>query len=160
MKLDHGVQLVEGRGRDEARDAAWIWARATALRDRLPEPATGEEKLPGIQRRLDLKGAALLLARRDSRHVGFTLFAPRGSSLEVYYLAVSPESWGTGVAGALLAGAEEHARAIGRAAVDLWVIADNDRALGVYHKAGYADTGQLQHDEPSGRTERRLLKLL
>lgn len=61
-------------------------------------------------------------------------------------------------ANALLVGAEDHARNIGRAALELWVINDNDRALGVYKRSGFVDTEQVKRDESSGQIERRLLK--
>lgn len=158
MGLDDDLQLVMGLGSAAVGNAALIWARATALRDRRPEPSTGEEKMPGIQRRLGVAGAKLLLARRDDAYVGFALFAPHEENLEIFYLAVDPDSWGNGVANALLIGAEEHARAIGRAVLELWVINDNDRALGVYARSGFVDTEQLHYDESSGRLERRMIK--
>ncbi len=158
MELNDELQLAVSLEPHAVRSAALIWARATALRDGLPEPATGEEKMPGIQRRLSLEGSRLLLARQVDTYVGFTLFAPQAENLEIFYLAVGPDSWGSGVASALLVGAEEHARSLGRAALELWVINDNDRALGVYERAGFADTKQVKLDEFSGQIERRLLK--
>ena len=90
--------------------AALIWGRARARRDRSPQPPGVEETLPGIERRLGLEGAKLLLAWQDSHPVGFTLFAPRSRTLEVFYLAVDPDAWGTGVASHLLLEVEQHAR--------------------------------------------------
>lgn len=156
--LDNKVQLAVGLGLDAIVEAAWIWARATAARDRRSEPPSGEEKIPGIQRRLSLEGSSLLLARRDSKSVGFALFAPHSDSLEIYYLAVDPDSWSSGVASALLAGTQDHARSIGRAKLELWVIDDNKRALGAYARSGFVDTGQLKRDETTGQVERRLVK--
>ena len=158
MGLDDDLQLAMSLEPHAVGIAALIWARATAVRDRRPEPATGEEKMPGIQRRLSLEGSRLLLARRDDTYVGFTLFAPHEENLEILYLAVAPDSWGKGVASALLVSAEAHARNIGRAALELWVINDNDRALRVYERSGFVDTEQVKRDESSGQIERRLLK--
>lgn len=140
------------------REAALVWARAKARRDQTPEPATVKETLPGIHRRLGLHGATMLLARRDRACVGFTLFAPREATLEIFYLAVDPDSWGTGVASTLLAGAEAHARDLGRPALEQWVISSNVRALGVYERFGFIRTEDLTRDATSGQTELRLLK--
>jgi GNAT superfamily N-acetyltransferase len=139
-------------------EAAVIWARARARRDHEPEPATGETTLPGIQRRLDLAGAKLLLAFRDGRPVGFTLFAPRARTLEVFYLAVDPLEWGRGVASGLLRSVEQYAKEIGRDILELWVINDNGRAISVYERSGWLGTDELMPDAASGRIERRFLR--
>lgn len=155
--LNANVELAVGSEPHAVLEAALIWARATAVRDRRPEPATGADKVPGIQRRLRLAESTLLLARRNGRGVGFALFAPREESLEIFYVAVDPDSWGSSVASALLIGAENHARSIGRSIVELWVINDNERALGVYARSGFVDAGQLKRDS-TGQVERRLVK--
>lgn len=154
------LKLTINRELEAAREAARIWALAKARRDQNSAPDPVEKTLPGIQRRLDVAGSELILAARGDSHVGFTLFAPRGGSLEIFYLAVAPDSWGSGVAGALLASVEKHARDVSRATLDLWVISDNERAISVYKRAGFIDTEQLQHDDSSGRTERRMIKEL
>lgn len=154
------LKLTTNRGPEAAREAARIWALAKARRDQGSEPDSVEKTLPGIQRRLGLAGSGLILAARGDSFAGFTLFAPRTESLEIFYLAVAPDSWGSGVAEALLAGVENHARGISRTTVDLWVISDNERAISLYKRAGFSDTGQLQHDDSSGRTERRMIRAL
>lgn len=155
---DGVVRVAAAPGTDGVKDAAAIWARAKARRDQDPEPATVEETMPGIRRRLSIDGAKLLLARRDGHAVGFTLFAPRTGTLEVFYLAVDPDAWGLGVASHLLLGAEKHARQIGRETLELWVINDNERAIRVYEKAGWVGTEEVQRDPASGRLERRFLR--
>lgn len=47
MELNDELQLAVSLEPHAVRSAALIWARATALRDGLPEPATGEEKCQG-----------------------------------------------------------------------------------------------------------------
>lgn len=147
-------------GHEAAHEAAQIWALAKARRDHDAAPAPAEEILPGVQRRLRVPGAELIVASQGGRAVGFTLFAPRAASLEIFYLAVAPDAWGRGVAAALLASVEEFARGISRTAVDLWVISDNDRAISVYQRAGFVDSGELHHDAASGRSECRMVKVL
>jgi ribosomal protein S18 acetylase RimI-like enzyme len=156
--FDDAIQLVTCQEADAVRESAAIWARAKAQRDHDPEPATAEETMPGLRRRLLLDGAEMIPARRDGTCVGFTLFAPRTQTLEVFYLAVDPGSWGGGIGSRLLRSAENHAREIGRTTLELWVISDNTRAIGVYENYGFVGTGEEKCDSASGRTERRFLK--
>jgi GNAT superfamily N-acetyltransferase len=154
------LQVTAEHGTDGVRESAAIWARAKAWRDQDPEPATVEHTIPGIRRRLGLEGARLLLARRGGHPVGFTLFAPRARTLEVFYVAVDPDAWGCGVASRLLLAAEDEARQLGRETLELWVIDANVRAIGVYERAGWVGTEQVQRDPTSGRVERRFLRHL
>ena len=108
------VYVAAAHGADRVKECAAIWARAKACRDQDAEPATIEETMPGIWRRLSIDGASLFLARRDGHPVGFLLVAPRARTLEVFYLAVDPDVWGCGVGSRLLLSAEDHAREIGR----------------------------------------------
>lgn len=152
------VQVTAEHGADGVEESAAIWARAKASRDQDPEPATVEETTPGIRRRLGIDGAELFLARRDGHPVGFAVVAPRARTLEVFYLAVDPDAWGGGVGSRLLLSAEEHARAIGRDTLELWVIHDNERAVRVYERSGWVGTGDVKRDPASGRLERRFLR--
>ncbi|SEE84286.1 Acetyltransferase (GNAT) family protein [Arthrobacter alpinus] len=154
------LKLTTSREFEAQREAARIWSLAKARRDQNSESDPVEKTLPGIQRRLDLAGAELILATNSKGSVGFTLFAPHEETLEIFYLAVAPDSWGGGVAGALLAGVEEYAREISRGILELWVISDNERAINVYQRAGFIGTDQLQYLESSGQTERRMIKHL
>lgn len=135
-----------------------IWAQAKARGDQNPGVATAAESLPGIRRRLSLDGAQLVFAQRAGHAVGFTLFAPRAQTLEIFYLGVSPDSWGSGVGSLLLLSAEDHARAIAREALELWVISNNERAIGVYERSGFIDTKEENLDKSSGTIERRFLR--
>jgi ribosomal protein S18 acetylase RimI-like enzyme len=154
------VHVAAAPGEDGVRESAVIWAHAKARRDHDPEPSSAEQTMPGIQRRLSIHGARLLLARRDGHAVGFVLVAPRTRTLEVFYLAVHPRAWGSGVGTRLLLSAEGHARQIGRATLELWVINDNERAIRVYERAGWVGTDEVQRDTSSGRLERRFLRHL
>lgn len=157
--LDNAVHMVAGQDAEAVWDAAVIWAGARARRDHEPEPVAAEETMPGIRRRLALDGATLLRARRDGRCVGFALFAPRPQTLEIFYLAVAPDSWTGGIGSRLLLDVENHAREIGCATLELWVISDNERAIRVYEKYGFAGTGE-ESEPPNGRPERRFVKHL
>jgi len=156
---DGVVHVAAAHGADRVKESAAIWARATACRDQAPEPATIEETVPGIWRRLSIDGASLFLARRDGNAVGFLLAAPRAQTLEIFYLAVDPDAWGCGVGSHLLLSAEDHARKIGRETLELWVINDNQRAIRVYERLGWLGT-EVKRATPSGRLERRFLRHL
>jgi GNAT superfamily N-acetyltransferase len=155
-----GLHVAVGVGDEDTRQAACIWARAKARRDRAPEPESVEQALPGVRRRLALDGSTLLLARRDDRALGFALSAPRAATLELFYLAVSPDDWGVGVAALLLAAVDEQARSRGCEQMELWVLDDNTRAIMVYGRAGWVRTDELVRDPASGRVERRLVRRL
>ena len=87
---DGAVHVTAAHGAARVKESAAIWARAKARRDQDPEPATIEETMPGIWRRLSIDGASLFLARRDGHPVGFLLAAPRAQTLEIVYLAAAP----------------------------------------------------------------------
>lgn len=89
--------------------------------------------------------ALVLLAHEGTRAVGlancfygFSTFAAR-PLLNVHDLAVLPEFRGRGVGRALLAAAEERARAKGCAKLTLEVREDNARARQLYEARGFRD---------------------
>jgi GNAT superfamily N-acetyltransferase len=153
---DDVIQVTRARTGPAVLQAAAIWAQATKRRDQSQKLASAEEKVPGIERRLALDGAELFLARRADRPVGFAVVAPRGETLELFYLAVDPEAWGSGVGTRLLQRVDEHAREIGRESLELWVIDDNERAIRVYQRSGWAGTEQTKMS--AGRMERRFTR--
>lgn len=134
--------------------AAGIWARATALRDQLLKAPSAQDKLAGIEAALVGEGSRLILARMASDAEGFAILVPREMTTEVVYLAVDPDSWGRGVGSALLGFIRRFADG---AAVDLelWVIADNERAVRTYERAGWVGSSDLKVRNASGRVERR-----
>lgn len=144
------------QGREPARDAAGIWARATALRDQLPVVPPLDDKLPGIESALALDGALLLMARIGERAMAFSIVVPRMVFLDVLYLAVDPEAWGKGLSRSLL----EHLRHYSLEAqtpMELWVIADNKRAISSYESAGWIPTSDVKIRNSAGRLERRYI---
>ncbi|MDV8057026.1 MULTISPECIES: GNAT family N-acetyltransferase [unclassified Rhodococcus (in: high G+C Gram-positive bacteria)] len=159
MKRSGRPVIVAGDPED-LHAVASIWARSTAVRDGRRTPGSPSSAVAGIRRRLDIAGAAILVAETDNRTVGFVLFAPRGRNFEIFYLAVDPAMWGEGVATELLRSVETHVHAVDCATLELWVIDDNDRAIGVYENAGWIGTDVTQVDGASGRVERRFVRML
>ena len=145
-------------GPDAQREAAGIWARATARRDHLPPVPPVQEKLVGIQQALAEDGASLHLARRGPCAVGFCVLVPRQDCLEVRHLASDPRAWGSGVGRALLEHVQQHAHRAGSPRGELWVIADDARAIGVYERAGWVGTEVVAVRGPAGRVERRFVR--
>ena len=152
------VEVTTSPDAAAVRDAAGIWARARARRDGTTSPTSVDAAEAGVRRRLALEGAALLLARQDERMVGFALVAPRPETLELFHLAVDPSAWGHGLAAELLRAVDSRAGVVGRTTLELWVIDDNQRAVGVYERAGWTRTDQTERDPTSGRIERRLVR--
>jgi len=139
---------------------AKIWALTVARRDHQPQPADGARALAGVQRRLALPDARLMVASKAGVLAGFTLCAPHDGYLEIYYVAVAPDFWGQGLARELLAEVDRYARKTGFQETRLWVIAENSRAIKLYQANGYRPTGEELIDEASGRVEVLLAKAL
>ncbi|AWB86085.1 hypothetical protein C3E77_05285 [Mycetocola zhujimingii] len=74
--------------------------------------------------------------------------------MEIIYLAVDPQAWGQGVAGQLLDFIRRRSETAGTP-LELWVIADNDRAVSSYERAGWTRTANVEVRNSSGRPERR-----
>ena len=152
--LGTDLAVVIDGGTNARLSAAGMWARATALRDGLPDAASAGDKLPGIEAGLANAGAQLLLARTASKPVGFAVVVPRDITIEVLYLAVDPGLWGQGVARTLLDFIRRQALQ-SRKDLELWVIADNERAVKTYERAGWTRTPDLKVRNDSGRVEGR-----
>lgn len=70
--------------------------------------------------------------------IGFSTFQAR-ALLNIHDLAVLPGRRGSGIGGALLAAAEEHARALGCCRLTLEVQDDNAPARRLYERCGFRD---------------------
>jgi ribosomal protein S18 acetylase RimI-like enzyme len=88
----------------------------------------------------------VLVAERDGELVGSVTLTPPGAPLskdagpeeyEFRFLGVARRAWGTGVAEALVAACEEHARAAGARRMVISVIDWNDVGLRLYQRLGY-----------------------
>ena len=144
------------QGRAPARDAARIWARATARRDNLAVIPSLADKLSGIESALAVDGALLLMARIGERAMAFSIVVPQRDVLEVLYLAVDPIAWGNGLARQLLDHLRHHS-VKARTPMELWVIDDNERAIAIYESAGWIPTSEVKVRNSAGRPERRYI---
>jgi GNAT superfamily N-acetyltransferase len=86
--------------------------------------------------------------------MGFAIVVPRENTIEVLYLAVDPGLWGQGAGRTLLEFIRRQALQ-SRKDLELWVIADNDRAVQTYERAGWTRTQDVKVRNDSGRVERR-----
>lgn len=101
------------------------------------------ERTPG-----SVDAAALVFYRRNARNA------------RLYSLAVGIHARGIGLGGALLAAAEDDARARGRASMRLEVRADNASAIALYERRGYRRVGHLPHFYEDGADAWRYAKPL
>ncbi len=82
--------------------------------------------------------AGLFVAERDGRVVGFHWTKVEDGVGEVYVVGVDPDHHGGGLGTALTARGLRHLWERGLRVVDLYVEGDNDPALAVYHRFGFA----------------------
>ena len=95
---------------------------------------------------------AHLVAEVNGAVVGYVLVKPSTPLKEnahvsgIAGLAVAPEARGMGVASALLAAAERHARDHGARKLSLRVLSSNDAALRLYERLGFRREGTLREE--------------
>ena len=98
-----------------------------------------------LRRFLSVLTAVVLIAQRNDAVAGCAVLLLRASSPEMarlYSLAVDPAHEGCGIGPLLLQACEEAARAHGRAQLRLEVHENNERAISLYRKEGYAEFGR------------------
>lgn len=101
-----------------------------------------------------------LLADDDGGPVGMaSVTAVTGREAELISMWVAPSARGTGVGIALVVRAMEQAAALGAERLALDVAEGNDRAIGLYRRAGFTDAGWATAPE-SERPERRMHRAL
>ncbi|GMG82869.1 hypothetical protein LNKW23_20820 [Paralimibaculum aggregatum] len=84
------------------------------------------------------------VARRPAQ--GFVIAFARGADWHVENLAVSPAAQGSGLGRTLLAYAEAEGRRRGHPRVTLYTNAAMSRALALYPRLGYRETGRTHDD--------------
>ena len=84
--------------------------------------------------------AAIIVAERDGRLVGFVTVDPESGYLD--QIVVAPEAWGFDIASVLMT----QARRISPTGIVLKVNADNARAIRFYEKQGFVDAGETVNE--------------
>jgi ribosomal-protein-alanine N-acetyltransferase len=98
-----------------------------------------------VARLLALPGAFAFIAEAHGQPSGAILCMPGGEGFEIATIIVLPGSRGSGLGGRLLAHALDRA---GGVPVELEVREDNEAALGLYRKFGFAEVGRRKDYYP------------
>jgi putative acetyltransferase len=127
-----------------------IWHRAWHVghAGRVPDGLTAARTLDAFRARTPARVADTMVAEADGQVVGFTMV--EGDEVEQVF--VDPRSHGTGVAGPLLAAAEQQVAASGHDVAWLAVVVGNARARAFYEKHGWHDEGDLPYEVSAGGT--------
>src|SRR6478735_10580303 len=135
---------------DDMATVADIWHRAwhVAHPGHVPEGLTQARTLEAFGERTPSRVADTTVAEVDGELVGFTMVA--GDEVEQVF--VDPDRHGTGVAGPLLAAAEQRVAAAGYDVAWLAVVVGNARARRFYEKQGWYDAGDLPYEVTAGGT--------
>lgn len=155
------MEIYETRDSDAVTTAARIWSTATAKRDEVDATDdTYDEALPLIQKVIDSSDRSyLLVLSEDEEMLVFAALQPVGADggelAELRYLGVAPGHWGAGWARRLLVALPDSLREHGFTEVELWVYADNIRAIFVYEAMGWQSTRDTRQHQVTGRTEQR-----
>lgn len=154
-------QIESGASNEARNGAAEIWALATAARDGVM-PAPIELARAVIDEALDQVGPSALLVAGDGTGViaGFAALHLAGNAAQLTYLGVHPQSWGRGIATALLKGVEEEAARAGLTSIQLLVYVDNLAAVRSYERAGWSVVGDPRPHPRTGRLEQRYERVL
>jgi ribosomal protein S18 acetylase RimI-like enzyme len=111
--------------------------------------------------RLGIPGARDVVAVLDGRPVGMASGVPTedGAGMELISMWVSPVARGRGVGDLLIRAVERCAAERRAATLRLSVMPDNSRAIALYERHGFVDTGELGDLLPDGvRRERVMAK--
>ncbi|MFI6639808.1 GNAT family N-acetyltransferase [Streptomyces sp. NPDC050504] len=97
----------------------------------------------------------VLLAARDGRPLAYSCFGPapegRPGETELLGFYGHPDSWGSGIAGALMAASLRRMREDGTGLVRLWTLRDTPQSRRFYAKNGFTESGAARdHDFGDG----------
>ncbi|AIA08545.1 GNAT family N-acetyltransferase [Streptomyces noursei] len=96
----------------------------------------------------------ILLAEHDSRPLAMSVSGPsttRPGLAEIFTFFSHPDSWGSGIATALMTGTLDHLRNVGFAQVHLWTLCDTPQSRRFYTKCGFTECGTARtHDFGDG----------
>jgi mycothiol synthase len=121
-------------------DDAWLAVNAAAFATHAEQGRWGPRDLQARIGEPWFDAAGFLLAERDGQLLGYhwTKIHPDGLG-EVYVLGIAPAAQGLGLGNALLVRGLRHLAERGCPAVLLYVDGDNEAALRLYQRAGFAE---------------------
>lgn len=155
------MDIIETREADAIDTAARIWASATAKRDEVDAAEDAyRDAVPLITESVNRgRHAFLLTLIEEGEMLVFAAIEPVGDKdskrAELRYLGVAPGHWGAGWARRLLVALPDTLRKHGYDEAELWVYADNIRAIFVYEAMGWQATRDTRPHKVTGRTEQR-----
>ncbi|MFF9071920.1 GNAT family N-acetyltransferase [Streptomyces sp. NPDC014735] len=94
--------------------------------------------------RIEQRAGTILLAEEDGRPLALSVHAPsrtRPGLAEIHSFYSHPDSWGSGIATALMTGTLRLLRDDGFRRVHLWTLRDTPRSRRFYTKCGFAESG-------------------
>ncbi len=135
--------------------ASWRGAYAGVIPDDVLAGLDAAERESAWQRALTSSDISAWVALCSQRLIGFASVGPardedsNPGDLELQTMYLDPESWGRGVARALMRTIDEGVTAEAR--LSLWVFAENERARRFYQRSGFAHDGVERIDEYGGK---------
>ncbi|MBZ4319148.1 GNAT family N-acetyltransferase [Streptomyces huiliensis] len=140
------AEPADGDALGEIHAAAWEAAYGQFYAPEFVASATQDRRTRWHARIAEGTGT-LLLASLDGRPLALSFSLPsatRPGLAELYSFYGHPDSWGSGVAGALMTATLRRLRAGGHARVHLWTVRDTPRARRFYVKCGFAESGAVR----------------
>lgn len=145
-------------GFDRWADLLALIRRSFAYMDGVIDPPSSVHRLTPALLAEKAAEETAFVARDGGRVVGCVFLADRGDTIYVGKLAVEPGLQGKGVGRALMTAAEEHARALGRAALELQVRIELTGNQAAFARLGFRETAKMAHagfDRPTQITMRK-----
>ncbi|GAA3688192.1 GNAT family N-acetyltransferase [Streptomyces iranensis] len=137
----------------EIHAAAWEAAYAPFFAPEFAARAV-QSRRTRWHKRLAQGAGTILLAEHDSRPLAMSAFGPssaRPGLAEILTFYSHPDSWGSGVAAALMTETLRHLRNDKFAQVHLWTLRDTPRSRHFYAKCGFTERGTARtHDFGDG----------
>ncbi|MGW6565918.1 N-acetyltransferase family protein [Streptomyces sp. NPDC054975] len=133
----------DGDALGEIHAAAWEVAYAPFFAPEFAARAVQSRRTRWHERTAQA-AATILLAELDSRPLALSVFSPsstRPGLAEIHSFYSHPDSWGSGVAAALMAETLRRVRNDGFAQVHLWTLRDTPQSRRFYSKCGFTESG-------------------
>lgn len=169
MKFNRTIQLKDGRScilrngtSQDGQEALKLFILAHTQTDYLltyPDEITTtvDEEAEYLQKKTDSESEIEIIAEVEGKIVGTAGIEQRSPKLKLRHrcdfgISIDKEYWGLGIGRALTDACIECARKAGYEQIELEVVADNDRAVKLYEKAGFVEFGRNPRDFKSRLT--------